>query len=100
MTTWYEASQGVVEAANNAMGEVAAGSGDHNDKVERIRAIWEPIALALCESCRGDLDEDEVALAKRLDTDFVGMTSDTRKMVSWGTDGQYFRPFHIHEFAE
>lgn len=105
MTKWYDATQGVVEAANQAMREIADNASlETYEKIERIHDIWQTVATALSDSIREDLDEnwpEEAALAKALDVDCVGQTSDTGKIVSWGPDtGDGFRPFHVHETAE
>ena len=105
MTRWYDATQGVVEAANSAMREIADNRLlEADEKIDRIHDIWQSVATALCDSIREDLDEnwpEEAALAKALDTDCVGQTSDTGKIVSWGPDmGDGFRPFYIHETPE
>ncbi len=90
MSTWYEAHQNNVEATNNAMAEY---EGDD------IRAIWEPTANALLDSIPDDFETnwvEEFELAKSLGPDFVGVTSDTRKVVSWGADNGKYRELIIH----
>jgi hypothetical protein len=94
MSDWYNASAGVVSAANSAMAETV----NNEDAQVRIREIWEPIALALRAS-EPDFD-NWPELAKQADDlgpDYVGVTSDTRKLVCWGGDNGKFRPFVIIE---
>ncbi len=93
MTVYYEAMEGVVESCNMAMAEIARTRGKGME--ERIRAIWEPVANALAQSVRDDLGPAEVALAESLGSDFVGQTSDTGRIVSWGRDFGVWREFVI-----
>lgn len=102
MTRWYDASEGVVESANIAMAEIADSVSAPDDRVVRIREVWEPVANALRDSVREDLGTnwpDEAALADSLGADFVGQTSDSGRIVSWGEDRGAYRPFVIHPSA-
>ena len=90
MTTWYNAQQGIVEAANAAMAE--------QDDEESCREIWEPIANALIESAPSEFERDWPELwtvAQALGPDFVGITSDTRRVVAWGAAHPHYRAFEI-----
>jgi hypothetical protein len=90
MTTWFNAQESIVAAANNAMNEMAK-DGDH-------RSVWEPIAQALMESIPEDFERDwpeEFAAAENAGADFVGVTSDTRRPVFWGEDHGAYREFIV-----
>ena len=89
MTTWYNASQGVVEAANMAMSEA-------DD--DTLDTIWRPVAEALLASIPEDFQRDWPELAQLADDagpDFVGVTSDTRRVVVWGERHLWGREFSI-----
>ena len=90
MITRYDASQGVVEAANAAM--------DETSDSDRCREIWEPIANALLDSVPQHFERDWPDLwgeAKDAGPDFVGVTSDTRRVVVWGRTHPRYREFAI-----
>jgi hypothetical protein len=94
-STWYNASQGVVEAANTAMREIASGSMDADERVVRITDVWLPVAEALVDSIPDEMSDEMAALAEALGPDFVGVTSDTRRVVSWGAAHRRWREFVI-----
>ncbi|TAL80719.1 MAG: hypothetical protein EPN77_19465 [Candidimonas sp.] len=96
MNTWYSATAGIVEAANIAMAEIAAGHAD--GKEDKIRAVWEPVANALNNSIPEEFERDWPELydiAEKVGPDFVGVTSDTRHVVTWGADNGTYREFVI-----
>lgn len=96
---WHSATEATIFAANLAMREIAESDLDVREKVARIEAIWRPVALALTENIRPDLPTAwpaEWALAKRLGVDFLGQTSDSGRVVSWGEATVFYRPFVIH----
>ena len=96
MSIWYNSTQEFVEAANIAM----AMTPDGEDHARRILNIWEPVANALAASIRDDLAVNwpaEASLAEDLGPDFVGMTSDTGKVVSWSVERSGWREFVIHD---
>ncbi len=97
MVVHYEATEGVVESANIAMAELARTRG--KNMAERIRAIWEPVASALVQSSSHDLGPDQAALVDSLGSDFVGQTSDTGRIVSWGRNFGTWREFVVHSSA-
>lgn len=103
---WYEASEATVYAANVAMRETAESGIGAAEKSARIEAIWRPVAQALTESIRPELPTnwpEQWRIAKSLGADFVGQTSDTGRIVSWGAeltvpDADFtWRAFVIHD---
>ena len=81
MTTWFNASHGVVEAANSAMQEIAKGFQNTPEDHERMRAAWEPTANALIECIPDDFTADAGH-----ESEIVGVTSDTQRVVTWGPE--------------
>lgn len=97
MTTWYEAHENMVPSYNNAMAAVAA-SADH-DKSNSIQNIWMPAADAFFASIPEEFERDWpelYAIAEDLGSDFVGVTSDTRRIVGWGADHGSYREFRLY----
>jgi hypothetical protein len=98
MTRFDNATQEAVEAANVAMAEIAAAPMLHEERIVRIHEIWEPVANALTDSIPEGFEQDwpdDASAADAAGTDFVGVTSDTRRPVFWGADFQHYRPFII-----
>lgn len=96
---WYDATEEAVKAANIAMAEIGSSIPYNADSVAQLQAIKEAVANALCVTVCDDFQRnwpDEVELALSLGRDFIGQTSDTGRIVSWGPEEGPFRPFVIH----
>lgn len=99
MSTWYKAQAGIVETANIAMTEIANGGYDP-DLAEKLMKVWQPVAEALLDSEPDFDDWPELAeQAKEQDTDYVGITSDTRQVVAWGEEHHCARDVSWREFV-
>lgn len=97
MTTWYDAQEQIVASANSAMAEIA-DAGYDPDMREKMRKVWEPVAAALQESIPEDFEQkwpELSALADDAGADFIGVTSDTRRVVAWGKSRPDHREFVI-----
>jgi hypothetical protein len=98
MSTHYNAMQTIVEAANIAMAEIADAGQGRRDDSDAFREVWEPVAKALWDSIPEEFARDwpaEFAAADAAGADFIGVTSDTRKVVIWGVDRGGYRDFLV-----
>lgn len=98
--TWHRADEATIAAANSAMRQIAESDMDAREKVARIEMIWRPVAEALTAAIRPDLPTASPAaweLAKSLGPDFLGQTTDTGRIVSWGEATVFYRPFVVRD---
>ena len=96
MTSFLDSREEMIPTINHAMACAFA-----QDDIFRFSRIWRGYADAFMlnisvEFERGDWP-DLSAIAERLGPDFVGLTSDTRKVVGWGEDNGKYREFKVYE---